>query len=336
MIISSVVRSEKNRQNMQQRLVGAMSCFDFMVSIVWFFTIFFIPSDFEDKGFPLALGNDASCSVQGFFIQLSTASFIYNISLSFYYICIIKYNCTSLKMRSIEKYLHIVPVGFGLLTAIIAVSMGLIGDADWDCWIKAEFYEYQWGLFFGPLFVSLGLTILNMARVHRHVKRTEAKAAKWRMNERQSQIYKNTNQVAKQNRLYVLSFVVIWLLPSIARIIQIFGVTIPSWFAVVCGTVIPSQGFFNALVYFRLRFNKCGSDNPDKHWWWLVCRVMVLTLFPCFTSDNHNIHDGRDVEGQSPREEEATEESSEGATPARDDPSENCSKLAISTEMDKK
>jgi len=297
MIVSSVVRSAKNRGHMQQRIVGMMSCFDLMVSVVWFFTFLFIPPEkFEEKGFPLALGNNASCDAQGFFIQLSTASFLYNVSLSVYYILMIKYRWSEQKMAAAEKYFHIFPIGWGLVTAILAVSMGLIGDADWDCWVEARYNVYQWLFFFGPLFLSLIITTFNLLQVLFHVKKTETNAAKWRKTARSSIVYRNTTQVLKQNQLYFASFFVTWFLPSIARSMQAAGKEVPSWFVVVCGTVIPFQGFFNAIVYFRLRFQRCGRDHPDKGWYWIVYRIALLTLVPCFLDDDHNIHDGRDVE----------------------------------------
>ena len=105
-----------------------------------------------------------------------------------------------------------------------------------------------------------------------------------------------TKQVARQNQFYVISFAISWVPPTIARFIQLFGVTLPDWFVVACGTVIPSQGFFNALVYFRLRYCKCGVEHANKPWWWLVCRIISLTIFPCCLKDDHNVHDGKDLE----------------------------------------
>jgi len=56
--------------------------------------------------------------------------------------------------------------------------------------------------------------------------------------------------------------------------------------------------FFNALVYFRLRFIQCGKDNPTKSNRWRIRRIIALTLCPCVLkeSERHNLDDGRDVE----------------------------------------
>ena len=300
MIIISVLRSKKNRHNMQQRILGAMSCVDFAVSIAWFLTPLFIPSSFKEKGFPLALGNDTTCNMQGFMIQLSTASFLYSVSLSFYYVLIIKYSWPLHKMKKLEIFLHIIPISFGLITAIVSVSIGIIGDADWDCWIEPQYSGYQWGFFFGPLCLSLGVTVFNMAQVYRFVKNAEDKTAKYKRTCEISITHKNTLQIAKQNKLYVLSFLITWLLPTIVRLIQIGkNIIIPTWFLLLCGAVIPSQGFFNAIVYFRLRFNRCSNDYVDKNWTWVVFQIMLKTYVPCLYHNNNNDcgrDDGRDIE----------------------------------------
>ena len=280
---------------MQQRLICAMSCFDFVVSTVWFLNIYFIPPSFEAKGLPIALGNDINCSVQGFIIQLYTATFMYNVSLSTYYLLMINYNWGRTKISEIEKYFHLLPISFGLITAIIAVSLGKIGMADWDCWIEPKYGGLQWGFFFGPLVVSLSITLFNLLQVYLAIKKAESDSNAWRMSNSGNQ----TKQVARQNQFYVISFAISWVPPTIARFIQLFGVTLPDWFVVACGTVIPSQGFFNALVYFRLRYCNCGIEHANKPWWWLVCRIISLTIFPCCLKDDHNVHDGRDLEHDS-------------------------------------
>ena len=293
MILISVLRSKKNRQSMQQRIVCAMSFFDFLVSIAWVATGLFVPSSFKEKGFPLAIGNEASCNAQGFIIQLYTASFIYNVSLSLYYTLIIRRNWPMHKMKKLEKCLHIVPVSFGLITAILAVSLNLIGDANWDCWIEPQYAAYQWGFFFGPLMLSLGTTCFLLMRVYLHVKTTEKKTAKWR----QAGSKSYTKTIMLQNRLYAISFIVAWLLPTIARIIQLFKPShnIPNWYLVACGTVIPVQGFFNAIVYFRLRYQKYSRQNPDKRWYLVVTLIIIKTLVPCLIGHVYS-DDGKDIE----------------------------------------
>ena len=287
---------------MQQRLICAMSIVDLMVSTVWFCTNLFLPPIFKTTlGFPWASGNQASCNAQGFLVQSSIASVLYNATLSTYYVLVIKYNWKNTRLAKIEKYFHIIPLSFGIVTATIALSLGLMNPADWDCWIAPDpdlsnevlAHILQWAFFFGPLWAAILFTSFNMYQIYRFVRQTETKSDKWK-NKHERLV--RTKSVATQNKLYAAAFMCTWLFPTIARSIQIFNGTVPSWIVVLSGTFIPSQGFFNSLVYFRLRIKKCGQDHPGKSWLWLVNRIMILTIFPCCTSDRHNVVDGRDVE----------------------------------------
>jgi hypothetical protein len=50
------------------------------------------------------------------------------------------------------------------------------------------------------------------------------------------------------------------------------------WLILISGCFIPSQGFFNALVYFRLRYKKLKLENSDKSKAWIVRRIIRLAL----------------------------------------------------------
>lgn len=278
LIISQVIRNDKNRRQMQQRIVAGMSGFDLMVSTVWFFTNFFVPQTMKrSQGFPFAFGNRASCDAQGFLVQVSIASVLYNASLSLYYLLALKYLWRDVRFRSIEKYFHLFPILFGLITAIIAVSMGLIGNADWDCWISpiensrdtpdsAKLARiFQWVFFFGPLWISMSFAFFNMFQVYHFVKNLELRASTYRNSQEQTLHYKN---LAKQNQLYAIAFLCTWLFPTIARLIQVSGGKVPVWLVVLSGTFIPLQGFFNSLVYFSTKFHNIRQAYKQKRWYW--------------------------------------------------------------------
>lgn len=311
MIISQVLMSKKNRGNVQQRLLCAMNCVDVAVSTVWFLTNAFVPPWMPQL--PWTFGNQASCSFQGFIVQTSISSVIYNACLSLYYLLIVKYNYKDRQMKKIEKWMHLVPLTFGIVTAIAALALDIYNPANWDCWIapgpggerKHLANALQWAFFFGPLWVSMLFSSFCVLQIYRHVRNNEKKSSKWRTPKAKKM--KQTKAVATQGKLYVGAFIVTWLFPTIARLIQLLGGTPSSWLILLSGTFIPCQGFFNAIVYFRLRFKKCGADYPDKSWVWLVRRIIQLTLCPWCERDRRNVDDGNDVE-PSPNEETANSE----------------------------
>ena len=88
--------------------------------------------------------------------------------------------------------------------------------------------------------------------------------------------------MAKQGKLFVGAFVVTWFFPSIVRFIQVMGYEAPSWLVVMAGTLVPSQGFFNAIVYFRLRFEKQTRDDPDRPKWRIIGHIIIANICPCW------------------------------------------------------
>jgi hypothetical protein len=395
MIISQVLMSKKNRANKQQRIVCAMSCIDVIVSTVWFFTNLFIPSNIAE--FPWATGNKASCSAQGFIVQFSISSIIYNAALSFYYLLIIKYNYKGRQLQKVEKWIHITPITFGLVTALCALCLDTYNFAVWDCWIAPAPNDdkkrqqlartLQWAFFFIPLWCAIIFATTNMIQVFYNVRTREKSSSEWMRKrlsrERSSENVeqgtnrtapasvrlgsssktgigqngndidsptnphitstlrggntpgngsvvrikkyydddcggddepepysripnpdpthikmKCTRRVAKQGLLYVGAFFITWMFPTISRIIELSGGTIPPTLVVLSGTFIPSQGIFNALVYFRLRYIRCRKKYSSKSKFWVMKRIIILTIYPCTErrEQRYNIDDGNDVE----------------------------------------
>ena len=330
MISSSVFRSKINPGNMQQRLLCAMSCFDVSISIVWLLTNLFIPEDYSK--YPWTVGNDASCKAQGFIVQFcSISSILYNATLSLYYLLVVKFNWKQRDLEKIEKWMHICPIVFGLATAIASLVLDVFHPANWDCWIAplkdddkyVVVRALQWAFFFGILWTSIILSSLNMFAVYLHVRNIETKSSRWRLQgvvnvnvktpgaltgratNREEMRYvnrlKRSASVATQGKLYISAFVITWAFPTIARATQLFGGESPLWLIVCAGTMVPSQGFLNAIVYFRLRFNKCAAGNPNKSklwvmkeiirknlffWWWSLSDCWACLTFLCFRNCN--------------------------------------------------
>ena len=290
-----------NRDNMQQRLVCAMSVVDMLVSAVWFMTNLFMP---EDNGqYPHAVGNANSCRAQGFIVQFSISSVLYNACLSVYYLLVIKFNWRICDMERIEKWMHIFPLSFGLVTAITALVLGFYHPANWDCWIapskssdpdKEIINALQWGFFFAVLWASIIFGSFNMLAVYFYVRQIENRSVRWefassstsstvqdrkKAKKRLSQL-RRTQDVAVQGKLYIGAFVITWISPTIVRAYQLFDASgPPEGLLTIAGTMITSQGFFNAIVYFRIRFNKCSKEFSDRSKWWVVKEIVRKNLF---------------------------------------------------------
>mmetsp|Transcript_21607 Transcript_21607/g.33871 ORF Transcript_21607/g.33871 Transcript_21607/m.33871 type:complete len:390 (+) Transcript_21607:77-1246(+) len=313
MIISQVTRSEYNRRKIQQRLILCISIIDFQTSIIWIFTPLFMPAY---SGYPFASGNRASCDAQGFIVQFSSAGFLYMCALQFMYLLVIKYGWKERDIMKLEKWFHIVPNAFGFATATTALVLKQYNSANWDCWIaplpadctssneinkgNTDLNEtdcdrgdnaniFRWAFFFAPLWASIVFCVVAMTLVHRTMKKSEVKyRKKYRFSQASTGNKRQvSDEVKKQSIRYSLAFFIVWTFPTLARIVQFFQEVHPV-LVVLAGTSIGLQGFFNALIYFRPRYNKCVTHNT---WYEKVWALMHSTIFFCcyesdYTKDN--------------------------------------------------
>ncbi len=123
-----------------------MSVFDIFSSIGRGLTTLPIPEYQygEPTGMYGAKGNDATCKMQGFLIQLGYTSIFYNMSLSFYFLLVVCYGMRESQIKKLQLWLHIpgLIVGFALAFAGIPFYSNDI----WGCYIPppplVEDYRY--------------------------------------------------------------------------------------------------------------------------------------------------------------------------------------------------
>lgn len=310
MIISQVCRSEFNCKKTQQRLILGISIIDFQTSVVWILTSISMPSE---SGAVLATGNQSTCDAQGFVVQFSTAGILYMCALQLQYLLVVKYRWGEKRLLRVEKWFHLVPILFGAGTATAALVLKQYNAANWDCWIAPSPQDctpsyqvnrggtdltetdcvrgnnaeiYRWAFFFGPLWASIIFCIIVMILMYRSVRKIERKSNKWNRHDENVNVGRKkinrrpsvTDEVKKQSFRYSFAFFIVWIFPTIARLIQLFGGSIHPIFSVLAGTFIGSQGFFNALIYFRPRYNQCVKYDT---WYRKVWALMHSTLFFC-------------------------------------------------------
>ena len=93
-----------------------------------------------------------------------------------------------------------------------------------------------------------------------------------------------SSQVRKQSLRYCGAFLIVWTFPTVARLIQLFGGTIPPILGVFAGAFIGAQGIFNSLIYFRPRYEKCVKYDT---WYRKVWALVHSTLFFCCYDDDY-------------------------------------------------
>ena len=110
-----------------------MSIFDVMIAVNYAFSSLPVPTGWP--GIPGAMGNQATCDAQGFFLMAGRlGSILYSCSLSIYFLCIVKYNMTYHDFRrKYESLLHIVSVVVSVATLGACVADGAINPLGMKC-----------------------------------------------------------------------------------------------------------------------------------------------------------------------------------------------------------
>ena len=289
MIIASVVRFRKNRENVQQRILAAMSVCDLIFAFMmltgslWFLRNPTVP----------AIGNETSCDFQGFInIVMIIATLLYNDALALYYLLVVKFNWTPSSLKKIEKWLHIAPftVGFTYATAAAALD----GIDSYRSWSSGCFITHNTNLrddhpnvravqqlFLGYLFIVCFAIIFSLCcllMVYFHVRATEAKSSRWGHLGRSRMI--RTKLVAKQCLLFFLVIALPWTFFMVYGILSTVGIY-QEWMDMLEDFFVPLGGILNGLVYFRLRFGRLRREYPNTPRRKIVFGIIRDKIFPC-------------------------------------------------------
>lgn len=112
-----------------------VSVFDLFLSLSISFSPLPQPAS---TGLPGAHGNVASCTTQGFFLQLGIGSLAYSTMLILYYLLLIRWGVSEdvIKTR-IEPLMHLAAIGYYLATAILGIVWQIYNSNGVVCWVAA-------------------------------------------------------------------------------------------------------------------------------------------------------------------------------------------------------
>jgi hypothetical protein len=189
-IFLEVMGNAGKRKLVYHRLMFMLSLFDIIVSSAAFASTWPMTPDGDPWG---AIGNEVTCNIQGFALQLGSTLFCYNAFLSIFFVLVINFSVPEPVLRKYELGLHIFPVVFGLTTAIIPVVKNYYHNANLWCWIAVDpecidgedsescdgfdkFHIYRMTLFFGPLWVCFLIELVCLCAVFRGVRHQEQRS----------------------------------------------------------------------------------------------------------------------------------------------------------------
>ena len=122
-------KQQRSRWTPYTRLLLGMSISDILLSLHYAIGNFLRPSETSHRAW--AYGNDASCSASGFIGQLAISAILYNGMLSIYFLLTARFRWSNRKIsKTVEPLMHIVAIGFPLLTASVGAIMGFFAEPE--------------------------------------------------------------------------------------------------------------------------------------------------------------------------------------------------------------
>ena len=225
-------------------MVLGISLFDIIGSLAYVLVAVMAP---HEAGFYLSRGNDATCILQGFMIQLGQTSMFYNICLALYFWLVISHNWSEHMFRRplIVAHMAVVVTGVGLACG----SIRFIGPQFGVCGVLPPLTTSQWqvSMFYtAPVAITLLVLTATTVAICTKVYRQEKKAQRWMA----TQHLKLTRRVFWQSFWYVIAFYM-----TLPFVLLTFYIPFTSpddfWLLAVAAIVAPLQGFVNAFVYFK-------------------------------------------------------------------------------------
>jgi hypothetical protein len=220
----------------------AMSIFDLMGSAAYSLTTLPIPTEYYVQG---AQGTQATCTAQGFFIQVGTTSAFINVSLAAYYYCIIKLGWSESKVMGFRKWFLGCPITVGLAFAFAGIPF--YGMLFLWCNNSAPWWPDI------PVAIAILVTTCTMVSVCLSVYKTEKATQQYTG----STTFSTSSIVFWQSVWYLLSFYLTW--PPYLALQYLWAAgnyNVSYGFVVFAVTLVPLQGFWNSVVFFRTRVKR--------------------------------------------------------------------------------
>jgi hypothetical protein len=121
--------------------LAGMSICDILSSSAWFLSSWPIPKDIPDGLWNV--GNQMTCTAQGFFIQFAVGTVCYNACLALYYLLVIRHGWKNDDIaKCVEPWMHFAAAGFAISTAVAGLALDIFNPLKNVCSITA--YPQTW------------------------------------------------------------------------------------------------------------------------------------------------------------------------------------------------
>lgn len=306
-IISDVLRDKNKRSKCYHQLVLCISIFDLFTSFAWAFSTLPIPPTNEygeSTGRYGAKGNDATCTAQGFFIQLGMTASFYNLSLALYYLLVIFFSWKEHQIKNIRVWIYGIPLLVGVVLAFSGIPY--YEDSLLMCYLPPPPIAPRLrGLMFFilPILIVLASASVAMFLVYWKVYQQETASNKWRT-PGSTGARNNTlsTKVFWQAFWYLAAFYVCW--PMLVW--SHFARESRYGLFVAVSFMAPLQGALNCCVYLRPRYFGAGKHRRrlSALFGTVTARTSLMLSMPASTGRNKPVSNAVGEEQEQQEEEE--------------------------------
>lgn len=253
-VLVDVLRVKKRRSNVFHQLMAQISFFDIIGSIAYSFTSLPIPTDYYFQG---SRGNEASCTAQGFFIQVGTVACYTNVSLAFYYYFVIRMGWTETRLKRIRVWFFACPIVVGLTFAFAGIPFYdnmLLWCNNTDTWWPDI-----------PVAIAILVATVVMGAVYHAVHKKHRASNRWRSGGGGGGGDSMSTRVFWQSFWYLMAFYMTWPPYLALQYSWSSGKAFGNYGLILyAGTAVPLQGAWNFFVYARNRQLKALRESTSK------------------------------------------------------------------------
>lgn len=314
-ILWVILRDRSKLAKTRYRMLFGMSVVDVLNSIA--LGLSSAPTPAGTFGAYQAIGNRATCTAQGFFVQLGFAEPAYSSTLSLYFVLVIHFRMRENTIRRrVEPIMHAFAILYPLGTAVAGLWLELFNSSLNICWIEPypigctysmitatschctrgkNAFIYQLAFGGAPLALIFIINIVAMIFIMVTVRRIKRRERMLNLG-RGVPSARNAHQVkaaamSTQAFLYILGFLMTYTCPIVLTIATEVQVDLhPAWH-IMTNLLLPLQGLWNFVAFIHPRWKFARSRNPRASKW----KVFKLSL----EGDRGERRDGRAAGGVS-------------------------------------
>jgi len=303
-IIIMILRSKKALSIPYHRILFGLSIADIVASAA--ISAGSLPAPKDTLHLRYAFGYQSTCDAQGFvFLAGAVAEPLYLSSLQLYYLCAIKYGMKAEDIqRKVEKFLHGIPILYGMTAAITLLVTGSIHATSSWCCIESYPYGCRYdedlkctrgkhlllmrAIFEGfPLLVSSLCMSIVMSMLYRAQRKQEIAIDGYKFKAYTPSLTSMTNisqrrsqQKTRKSRKmldriiqYSAAYWLAYFFPLLANTIDTFGVRINALF-ILQSIFYPLQGFYTLLVFINPHYKKVRESSEELS----VLQAIAVTI----------------------------------------------------------